>query len=69
MHLQRERDLFIPTRKNGKSKSNPEDAPMQDTGSAVVSPTQGDAPAKKRHLQKKFLVTQHKRVKETRCNG
>ena len=37
----------IPAETVGKAKSNPEDAPMQDTGAAVVSPTQGDAPAKK----------------------
>ena len=37
----------IPAETVGKAKSNPEDASMQDTGAAVVSPTQGDAPAKK----------------------
>ena len=37
----------IPAETVGKAKSNPEDAAMQDTGAAVVSPTQGDAPAKK----------------------
>ena len=37
----------VPAEKMEKGKSNPEDAPMQDTGAAVVSPTQGDAPAKK----------------------
>ena len=37
----------VPAEKSGDAKSNPEDAPMQDTGAAVVSPTQGDAPAKK----------------------
>ena len=37
----------VPAETVGKAKSNPEDAPMQDTGAAVVSPTQGDAPAKK----------------------
>ena len=36
-----------PSEKMDKADSNPEDAPMQDTGAAVVSPTQGDAPAKK----------------------
>ena len=37
----------VPAEKSGDAKSNPEDAPKQDTGAAVVSPTQGDAPAKK----------------------
>ena len=37
----------VPAETVGKAKSNPEDAPMQDTGAAVVSPSQGDAPAKK----------------------
>ena len=37
----------VPAEKMEKGKSNSEDAPMQDTGAAVVSPTQGDAPAKK----------------------
>ena len=37
----------VPAEKSGEAKSNPEDAPKQDTGAAVVSPTQGDAPAKK----------------------
>ena len=37
----------VPAETVGKAKSNPEDASMQDTGAAVVSPTQGDAPAKK----------------------
>ena len=37
----------VPAEKMEKGKSNTEDAPMQDTGAAVVSPTQGDAPAKK----------------------
>ena len=36
-----------PSEKMDKADSNPEDAPMQDTGAAVVSPTQGDAHAKK----------------------
>ena len=34
---------------------------MQDTGKAVVSPMQGDAPAKKVVSKKKFLVTQRKK--------
>ena len=37
----------VPAETVGKAKSNSEDASMQDTGAAVVSPTQGDAPAKK----------------------
>ena len=37
----------VSIKKMEKGESNSEDAPMQDTGKAVVSPTQGDAPAKK----------------------
>ena len=37
----------VKAEKMEKGESNSEDAPMQDTGKAVVSPTQGDAPAKK----------------------
>ena len=36
-----------PSEKMDKADSNPEDEAMQDTGAAVVSPDQGDAPAKK----------------------
>ena len=37
---------------------------VQDTGKAVVSPTQGDSPLRKLpQLQKKLVVTKHKRVK------
>ena len=36
-----------PSEKMDKADSNPEDEAMQDTGAAVVSPMQGDAPAKK----------------------
>ena len=37
----------VASEKMDKADSNPEDEAMQDTGAAVVSPDQGDAPAKK----------------------
>ena len=37
----------VASEKMDKADSNSEDEAMQDTGAAVVSPTQGDAPAKK----------------------
>ena len=54
----------VPAETVGKAKSNPEDASMQDTGAAVVSPSQGDAPAKKvAGAAKEVSGDQNKRVK------